>query len=366
VAVKRVVALVPNMVGVAPGQRVRIATWARHLEPYGWTVEFHPFEDPSLHEILYSPGRVSQKVWRLASCYLRQLGRVMGGLPGDVLFIYREAALVGPALLERIAGVRCRLPIVFDLDDPIFLPYRSPSNAWFSLLKFSRKTHALFRLSDRVIAINDLIGQYAARFNPAVTVVPNFVDVAHARPAASRPPGRVRLVWTGSVSTVQNLAAIAAPLRRLQSDLGVAVRVVGVGEAAIPGVEVERREWSAATEVTDLQDADVGLVPLIDLAWNEWKFFLKTVQYMAVGLPVVARAKGSNADVIEDGVNGFLVETEDEWYDRVRRLVEEPELRRRMGEAARRTAVERFSVEAQMPRVAAVFDGAVAQGRRRA
>ncbi|MCA1572878.1 MAG: glycosyltransferase, partial [Chloroflexi bacterium] len=162
--------------------------------------------------------------------------------------------------------------------------------------------------------------------------------------------------------TLQNLHTIGPALRRLQTDIPdlAPLRVVSSGVIALPGVRIESRQWTADTEVTDIQDCDIGLVPLNDAPWNPWKFYLKTVQYMAAGLPVVARRMGSNPEMIQDGVNGFVVETQDEWYERMKVLLEDAALRRRMGEAARETAVRHYSVEAQMDRVAKVFEEASA------
>lgn len=353
---RRIAALVPNSLGVSPGQRVRIESWTPYLEQAGWTIDFYPFEDERLHEVLYRQGAMRAKISLLISCYLRQLRLILKGPPCDLLFVFREAALFGPALLERLAA-RLKVPIIYDLDDPVFVPYRSPINGWFSLLKFSKKTHTIFRLSDHVIAINQLIADYAAKFNPSVSVIPNCVDIERYRPAPRREMDAVvRLVWMGSHSTMRNLESIAAPLRRLQAAHPAPLRIVGAGQANLPGVDLEMRQWSAETEVASLQDCDIGLVPLPDHPWHHWKFFYKTVQYMAMGLPVVARRLGSNSEIIEDGVNGFLVETEDEWYERLLTLVKEAELRRRMGEAARATVVESYSTQRQMPRLVKIFD----------
>ena len=324
------------------------------MTEHGWQVDFYPFEDDALHEILYSPGRQVAKAAGIVSCYLKQARRVLGGIECDGLFIYREAALIGPAFLERLAK-RLRVPIIYDIDDPVFLPYRSPVNGWMSMLKFSRKTHSLFQMADRVTAINSLIGDYARKYNNAVSVVPNFVDTDVYRPAEDRADAPAKIVWTGSVSTLRNLDKIAEPLRQLQAKYGVEVRVIANGETQIEGVKLDQRWWSPEVEVTSLQECDIGIVPLLDIDWNPWKFFLKTVQYMAVGLPVVARRVGSNSEVIDDGVNGFLVESDEEWVARLSQLFEDAPLRRKMGEAAREKAVREYSIESQMPRVAQIF-----------
>lgn len=355
---RHIAALVPNVLASAPGQRARIELWAKHLERAGWSIEFHPFEDSPLHDVLYSRGRAPTKAARLLACYGRHLATVARRARGDVVFVYREAAMIGPALAERIVARR-PAPLLYDLDDPTWLPYRSPSNGWLSLLKFPGKTRSLFRICDRVIVINKAIGDYAACFNPNVTVLPNCIDTDRyvPRPMTSESP--VRAVWIGSHSTAGNLANIAAPLRALQANRSVVFRVIGAREVSLPGVEVEWVEWSADREVELLSECHFGVVPLSDLSWNPWKFFFKTLQYMALGLPVIARRMGSNPEVIDDGVNGFLVEDDNEWLDRLFLLSSDAGLRRRMGDAARATVVERFSVQTQMPRVVSIFEEAV-------
>ena len=354
---RRIAALVTAVAGASPGQRLRVEFWARHLAAYGWEVDFFRFEDQGLRQILHQPGAAVAKGRAFARCYYRQAGNVRRLAGYDAVYVYREAALIGPAVIERLAA-RTGAPMVYDLDDPTFVRYRSPTNGWASLLKFPGKERSLFKMADQVITVNGIIGDYAARYNPAVTVIPMFLDVDHYRPIGEPVGGPPRVVWSGSHSTMRNVYAIAPALRRLQEDCGTAVRIVGEGEMALPGVRTELRQFQVANEVSDIADCDIGLVPLADIPWNRWKFFFKAVQYMATGLPVVAQRMGSNAEVIEDGVTGFLVETQDEWYDRLRLLVEDAELRTKMGTAARAAAVERFSIAAQMPRVASVFDRA--------
>ena len=72
---------------------------------------------------------------------------------------------------------------------------------------------------------------------------------------------------------------------------------------------------------------------------------LKGLQYMALGLPTVMSPVGVNTEIIQHGSNGFLARTEDEWVDQLTRLIEDADLRARIGTQARRTVEERYSVK---------------------
>lgn len=357
---KRIAALVPSILNWAPGQRVRIETWAKHLAEYDWQVDIYPFESENLHEVLYKEGNTLNKIFHLSSCYIKYLKMILSKPPCDVLLIYREASIIGPAIIERLAK-RLNVPIIFDFDDPLFLNLNSV-NSQFSRLKFPKKMHTTFKLSDHIIAINDIMADYAKDFNPNVSIVPNVVDPERFRPAL-KTDGQVRLGWTGSLTTMHNLKSIAKPLQKLQKKYKVPVRVVGNGDLKIKGVELDVREWSPETEVSDLQDCSIGLMPLVEHPSNKWKFFLKVVQYLAIGLPVIAHDAGSNKDVIKNGVNGFIVNSEDEWYDYVSLLIEDTELRKKMSKNARQMALDNYIPEIQIPRVARIFENVLSQAK---
>jgi glycosyltransferase involved in cell wall biosynthesis len=69
-----------------------------------------------------------------------------------------------------------------------------------------------------------------------------------------------------------------------------------------------------------------------------------SLEAMAMGLPVVANRDGGIAEQVDDGVNGFLVETPEEMAARVEELLRMPIRRRQFGAASRRRAEERFSM----------------------
>lgn len=81
-------------------------------------------------------------------------------------------------------------------------------------------------------------------------------------------------------------------------------------------------------------DFDIGLAPLEDTLFTRSKSYIKALEYGALGIPVIASDVGPYREYVEDGVTGFLVSKESEWIDRIRLLIDDPELRESMGAAA--------------------------------
>ena len=72
---------------------------------------------------------------------------------------------------------------------------------------------------------------------------------------------------------------------------------------------------------------------------------ISLVEAASAGLPLVGEDVGSVSEVIQSTVNGYLTHNLDSRIKAIEKLASDPELRERMGEAAKKTAVELFGVE---------------------
>jgi glycosyltransferase involved in cell wall biosynthesis len=353
----RILVLTPYLYGTAPGPRASIELWERVLEPAGITFEYVPFESERLHEIIYARGREREKAREMLAGLLRR-GLLMRRLHEfDAVLVYREAALLGPALLERWVK-RCGQPIIYQLDDPLYIPYRSPSNGYLSYLKFFGKVKSLVRMSSVVIVNSPHHREFAEPLNGNVWEIPSCVDDT-AYKYVPRPSNNDRPVcvgWSGSASTTGNLGTIHGVLRELGQRPDVELRLIGGAEFGLPDVRHTPRPWRAEAEVEDLRRFDIGLVPLPPTEWNQRKFYLKLVQYMALGIPAVAAPLGANPYVIEHGRTGFLAASEEEWRGVLERLIEAPALRMRIGRAAAEVAHARYTLSANAEKIVAAFE----------
>jgi glycosyltransferase involved in cell wall biosynthesis len=353
----RVLALVPYPLGTAPGQRYRVEQWSEYLGDHGIGIDFRPFGRPRLASMLYEHGRYLSKALEMARGLVARVAEAWSAADYDVVLVQREACLIGPAWAERLAHKR-RPALVYDFDDAVYLPYRSPTHAYLSYLKFPWKTKALCRMASAVIVGNPHLAAFARRYNAAVHVVPSTVSLRSYRPGP-RPSDHKPLVigWTGSHSSAQYLRGVVPALQELRRRRDFRLLVIGVDSVEVPGVDVECRPWRAVSEAEDLWDMDVGIMPLPLEPWAQGKCGMKALQYMGVGVPPVVSPVGVNREIVQHGINGLHATTTSEWVESLERLLADSALRSKLGDRARETVESSYSAETQVPRVAAILRG---------
>jgi glycosyltransferase involved in cell wall biosynthesis len=357
-----VLALIPNRYGFAPGQRSSIELWEHVLKPAGINIHYAPFESARLREILYRSGHQLQKAAEMLRGYVDRLRLLRNLQDYDAVFVYREAALLGPAFLEKMIA-RHGKPIIYQLDDPLYVPYRSPSNGYLSYLKFFSKVADICRVSTVVIVNSTHHRQFAEQYNKNIWQIPSIVDTKQYvfQPEALETE-RVCVGWSGSPTTVGNLSLVGDALRELSPRVDHDVHLIGGTRFDLPGVRYTAQMWSRETEVADLRKMQVGMVPVPITEWNKRKFFMKSAQYMALGIPAVASPIGSNPEVIEHGGTGFLADTTAQWVEYLELLIRDHPMRVRMSHKAAQVARERFSLEANAGKVIEAFRSAVPTG----
>ena len=351
----RVLALVQGPYNTSPSQRYRIEQWEPLLRERGVDITFASFEDEDLHALLYKPGMVGRKLQLVTRGLGRRLSLIRKVKDYDLVYILREAALLGPPVFERLIA-QSGVPMVFDFDDAIFVSYRSPSNGYLSYLKFASKTKTICRIASHVMVGNPYLADYARQVNDRVTVIPTTIDTEKYRvPERKKKDGPVVIGWTGSYSTVQHLDTMRGALKKLAEKESFRLRVIGTPSYECAPVDVEAMPWRAETELEDLSEIDIGMMPLPDDRWSKGKCGLKALQFMALGIPTICSPVGVNTDIIQDDQNGFIAATEDEWVEKLTRLLRSAELRERLGHAGRVTVEEKYSAITQTPRVYEIF-----------
>jgi glycosyltransferase involved in cell wall biosynthesis len=210
------------------------------------------------------------------------------------------------------------------------------------------------RGAKRVTVVNEFTARYARRWNDSVTVIPMAIDLKLYSPVD---PGEERpslvIGWAGTKGSFVYLERVGESLAHV-TDERVRLRLVTGWPypPTLPGVRFDRVAWTLNGEIESLRTFDIGIAPLGDAPFDQGKFPYKILQFMALGLPVVASAAGTPSEIITHGVDGLLAEDANDWIRHLRALSNDPDLRRRLGSAARRTVERRFSLEVIAPRLA--------------
>ena len=340
------------------GCRFRIAHYIPYLESHGFEVTLKTLFTTDFFRLVYKPGHLARKSTVFASLALKHLWALRRARQYDVIFIYRELLPVGPAWVEWLLA-RLGPPIVFDFDDAIFLPSVSEANRLIAALKMPSKVATIVRNSAHTVVGNDYLAAYARQFSDAVTTIPTCVDTNRFTPAARAARAVPVVGWIGSPTTASYLMGLSPVLQRVAELHPFVLNVSGTGEpVAISGVRVENPSWALDGEIDLFRNCDIGVYPLLDDAWAKGKCGFKAIEFMACGVPVVASAVGVNREIIEDGVNGFLATTDNEWVEKLGRLIADPALRARFAAAGRRTTEERYSLHVNAPKLADVLSRA--------
>ena len=347
----RVLLLLPYAWNTTPSQRFRIEQWTPYLRSQGVSVDVFSLIDPSQQKALYSAGNTGGKARLMLRCMVRRLLEVRKVSQYDLIWLHRAAWPVGPALPERMLARR-RVPILFEFDDAIYMNHTSAANQRFKALKWAGKTGEICALSRHVVVGNEFLAQYARGFSSNVTIIPTTIDTDDYTPGAPRPSADpVTIGWSGSGTTVAHLRTLNGVLQAVARQCSIRLQVIGTDQFELEGVNCSARAWRPETQVEELRRFDVGVMPLPDEDWARGKCALKALEYMAMELPTVTSPVGVNADIIQDGVNGMLATTHDEWVERLVRLVKEPELRARLGKAGRQTVMDSYSTRTVAPDV---------------
>jgi glycosyltransferase involved in cell wall biosynthesis len=190
------------------------------------------------------------------------------------------------------------------------------------------------------------------------------VDTEFFRPShGHKNDDRVNILWSGNRSGNFYVNGLAQSI----SALGKKFKITFTIQSDSPDfIDFSRfypakalfREWSLETELSNFQEADIGLMPMHNTLWERGKCAFKALLYMSVGLPVVASPVGVICDIIKDGESGFFASTQEQWIDKISRLIEDRCLANAFGQKGRSLVEEQFSLKVNAPRLKEVIEEA--------
>ncbi|WP_339136108.1 MAG: glycosyltransferase family 4 protein [Candidatus Electrothrix sp. GW3-4] len=257
----------------------------------------------------------------------------------DVIFFQKNAS----KWHVRLMGLANSLGkiTIFDLDDA---PSRINSPV---TLKNAGKMMAN---ASAVIAGSQPLLGYAKEYIENAFYLPTCVKLENYAPLEKKAPGKtVCLGWIGNGPHYAEdlIKILSGPLQQVGAAQQVRFKLVGAcGDrrlynafSNIAGVEAELIDqipWGDSEAVRNqLADFDIGLYPILPNAFNENKCGFKALEYMAMGIPVIASPVGVLCDIIEHSKDGLLPDSEDGWANAIAFLSTASDKRKIMGKKGR-------------------------------
>lgn len=357
----KVLILAPYPSEKAPNQRFRFEQYLPFLEKSGIQFDYKPFWNDEVWDVFYQPGHLRVKLLGLLHGIFRRKLLLFQLNKYDYVFIHREASPVGPPILEFLIARVWKKKIIYDFDDAIWIKNYSDANKGIAKwLKSHQKVGRICRYSHKVSTGNEFLAHFSKKFNPSTTVIPTTIDAEHHhnRLKPVKTEGKLVIGWTGSHSTIAQLLEIEHELAELQSIHDFDFHVICNADPAFTRLQYEYIPWSFSSEIEDLIKFDIGIMPLRNTDWERGKCGFKALQYMALGIPVVASAVGVNCEIISDGKDGYLIlpNQPNLWITRLKELLTNSDLRQQLGSAGRQTVVQRYSVESNKEKYLRLFE----------
>jgi len=255
----------------------------------------------------------------------------------NLIIIEYELIPYFPATFERLMKLR-RIKYIVDYDDAIFHKYDKHKNVLIRWL-FKNKIPYVMTNAETVIVGNAYLQDFAKKHNSKTQLLPTVVQLKNYESSMNgiinKNDKSFIIGWIGSKTTSQYIFDILPALEKFVKTYDAKCHFVGFDENLLTNDIKEKCKitiipWSEQSEIKNMLEFDVGIMPLKDDAWSKGKCGFKLIQYMSCKKPVVASPIGVNTTIVTEGINGFLATSNDQWFTAIEKLYHDKELRKSM------------------------------------
>lgn len=324
--------------------RLRFYQYVPYLEDEGICTQVYNFFDDDYLRELYS-GK-SRRISGVAGSYFSRLKDMCHTGDGVPALIEYELLPHLPYFMEK--WFLKKRPYILNFDDAVDLHYEK--------VPFLRKKYPqLIANAAGIIVANDNLLERFRKYNENILKLPTVPPV-EIHPV-SRKPEKLTLVWTGTPVTYQFLYERRQALRLASEKNGFELLVVASENLPrMEGVNCRYINWSQEAEIDALSKAHAGLMPLPDTPFARGKSAYKLICFLRAGIPGIASPVGENCRVIENGVNGILALSDEEWEQAIASL-ENTAFRQKLMQGAEASA-EKFHLPECAGKLAAFLKSA--------
>jgi len=311
---------------------------------------------PALHfDIMQTFSRLTREGWLEYEVILPYYVDNTTIADSDIIIFYRSAEpcnLRWLTLAEKLGKA-----IIYVMDEDFFaIPSGTPTGDHYNHPDI-RQTIIQMLLHSHLIKVSSPeLAELAFRYRDEVALLHGSVDFSLFvdLPQRQTDPSQVVVGYAGTVTHQADVDTILPALRWVVGEYPDRVQLEFMG-CPPPEELTDRPNVSHTPWINDYalflkefwrRRWDIGLAPLIDNTFNQSKTEVKFREYGACGIPAVYSALPCYLRSVQDRVTGLLVPGDpDHWYVALNTLIEDADLRRKMGEKARAQVKEHYSIE---------------------
>ena len=266
----------------------------------------------------------------------------------DILFIQKRYSRWDYYLI-RLAGCLGK-KIIFDMDDAY--SKTKSKKTLYNIQRIMKKSSAVTVGSTHLL-------EFAKQYQVNSYLLPTSIKLEnYSLPTEQKDPSEVCLGWIGNGAHYYKdmIKILKEPLMEIASRHKIRLKLVGVCRqkelyqefSGIPGLNaifIDAINWGDASEVRKaMLDFDIGLYPVQSNDFNLFKCGFKALEYMALGIPVVASPVGANSYIVTDGIDGYHADGKDAWIEALSVLISDRTVRKSMGHAGRQKVETQYSI----------------------
>ena len=341
----KVLFITPAPIGISPGQRFRFEHYLGHLTENQIDFEIKSFFNIAGWKIFYKNGNTLKKFFLLTSGLLKRAGLLFQLKKFDVIYIYREVMPFGPPVFEWLMAKVLRKNIIYDFDDAIWISLSSNANPVASKIKCAWKVAKICAWSSIVTVGNQFLADYAKQYCKDTRIIPTVVDTENVHnKTKNQGDTPLTIGWTGTFTNFIHLPLVTNAIKRLQDKYRFDFLIIADKNPELKDIAYSFTAWNKETEIDDLIKMHIGIMPLIKTDVQLGKCAFKAIQYMSLGIPAVVTPIGANCEVVDDGINGYWADNDEEWYTALQQLLLDTASRSELGILAQHKMVTQYSV----------------------
>lgn len=269
--------------------------------------------------------------------------------PEDYDLVIVQKKLFATNLIRELRRKAKRL--VYDIDDALWAPH-GRRHHFLTRLRTVQRLKAICRAADLCLTANDVIAAKLRSWGANVTVFPMALDEKVWFPGPRKAKAKLRIGWAGGPANLPYLQEIADVFTNLNAELAV---FCGDRPEFLNNLDFTHIPYDPREESEAVRTFDIGLVPLPDNEFAAAKSPIKAIQYMACAVAPVVSDVGATRSMFVEGKSALFARTKAEWANGLQRLIDDEQLRIRLGEEARKTFEANHRLGNQVPKLAQIL-----------